>query len=45
MQVGGPNKPEGEPPNLKWEEVTTEGMANSALDFRLSQQANFVDPE
>lgn len=45
MLKNGKKRPERRSPNLSWREVTTEGSANAALDFRLTQQMNFSDVE
>ncbi len=45
MRVTEKNDPEKKPPGLRWEKVEDQGVVSSAVDFRLDQQANFVDPE
>lgn len=45
MLENGKKEPQRGNPNFRWEEIAPEGATSVALDFRLSQQMNFSNPE
>lgn len=45
MLKNGKKEPQRRSPNFRWKEISTDGAASVALDFRLNQQMNFSDPD